>query len=284
MKVLFAFIMTAALALFALSCAAPAGGRSSNVPPKRIVSLSPSLTAEIIDLGARDAIVGITTFQPPVGRKVAVVGSLINPSIEKIVALRPDLVVLSEEDGAVQNVPMLNRLDVPTRVFARNDAYPAIRDNYLLLARVVGREREAMLRLGEYRARLDSITHRDGASGIAFFVSYSPLVTVSGRSFMGAVIRDAGGRNVYEDISTPFPLVSMESLVARNPDMIVIMRDGSENDFMRALARYGAMKAVAAKRVYTVDPDDVSHYTPACYVRAAGIIADLIERSAGEAR
>ena len=85
----------------------------------RIISLSPSITRQIVDLQSESVLAGVTSYHPPLGRKIQIIGTLLHPNLEKIIIIKPDLVLLSEEDSAVQNSDRLKRIGVGTYIFKK---------------------------------------------------------------------------------------------------------------------------------------------------------------------
>ena len=252
----------------------------------RIVSLSPSLTRQVVDLGAGSLIVGVTSHDDFSRGGCALVGTLVRPNIEMIVSLDPDLVLFSDEDGPVQKLEMMKRAGVAFRRFGRNRGFGEMCGTYIALGALLGREDLARARVAVYRERLDAVMRltrgRQARPVTAFFLSWRPLIAASADSFIGGIIRDAGGTPAYAGAGIPYPLVTMESLVSLDPEVIICMT-GEEDlrDFTRALSDFGAMKAVAGRRIRLVDPDVVPYYTPRDYVAAVETVSAILD---GEGR
>lgn len=279
-KLLFTFGPPLAIcAAFALLFASPEHLPPRNVPPgvKRIVSLSPSITRQLGELGASQLVVGVTSFDDPQPRGIAVVGSLLRPNLEAVIALRPDLVLFSREDSPVQNTERVSATGIPIRVFPRNSSYEDIETNFSALARIVGKEDRAAVLLTAHRRRLESMK-RDSSHrpGLAFFVSHSPSVVASERSFIGAVIRDAGGRAIL-DAPIPYPLVSLEAIAALRPDIIVSL-DRDARSFFKALEKdLGDIPAIKNGCTYTISPDHICYYTLADYLHSVAELSDIMK-------
>ncbi|MBN1533556.1 MAG: ABC transporter substrate-binding protein [Spirochaetes bacterium] len=249
---------------------------SVSLPIRRAVSLSPSITREILDLGSGEVIVGVTTYGPQVKKGVATVGSLVRPSAEAIALLRPDIVLLSEEDGAVQRTEQIAALGIPVRRFGRNADFQAICANYLALADLLGKRSLAEEKLLRYRRMLRNASRPAARPPlVALFLSAKPLIAASDNSFVGNIIRDAGGRNCYADVSPPYPSVSLESLVRRAPDLIIFISGGDLEAVRREVRRSGSPASERALwRV--VPPDRMAYYTPADYVASVEVVAALL--------
>jgi len=244
---------------------------------KRIISLSPSITRQILDLDASDLLVGVTTFHPPLPRKIEIVGTMLNPGIEKIVLLNPDLVILSEEDGATQKIDSLKMTGIPLVTFGRNRDFISLCANYERLGRLLGRVQLAAEKIKAYELELNRVRRPQSGIGVVFLVSHIPLITVSGESFIGHIIDDAGGVNVFADLRSPYPVISLESLVRRNPRVILVMtQDG--DIYLKQRMKGLAGKGVAEPEIYSISTDHIPYYTPADYVASVSIVAELIEK------
>jgi iron complex transport system substrate-binding protein len=269
------------LILLPLSC----GNETSislpeNVKNIRIISLSPSITAQILDLEGSHLLVGVTTYSPPLPHKVESVGNITNPNVEKIVLLKPDAVLYSVEDAAVQRTEQLTSMGIKLFSFRRNADYKTICDNFRSLARIIGKEELADKKLAIYNRKLEEIKNRSqnrASPSMAFFVSQEPLITVSGLSFINGIIDDAGGINVYHDLEKPYPLVSAESLIILKPEIILSMMAGAEKFFSNLTEAYSIKNKYLSRNIYSINPDNVALYTPGNYVSSVEEISGKID-------
>jgi iron complex transport system substrate-binding protein len=256
-------------------------------PIARIISLSPSITREIADLGAERLLVGVTSYDDYRGSGKEIVGTLIQPNIEKIILLKPDLVLYSAEDGLVQNAERLADAGITSRRFARNKNFDDILKNYLIMAEILGREETARKKIGQYREARDRVkgATRSGVAlqrpRAAFLLSCSPLIVASSDSFIGQVIRDAGGTCPYGGGGGPHPLISIEALVESDPDLIISMSGGEDTgDFFRRLEDdFRELKAVRHGNIFTIADNSIPYYTPADYVTSLEKIAVMIRKA-----
>jgi ABC-type Fe3+-hydroxamate transport system substrate-binding protein len=275
--------------LLILSClpekhaAVPAG------PIARIVSLSPSISREIVDLGAGGLLVGVTSYDDVRGRGIKVIGTLVQPNLETIVMLRPDIVFYSGEDGLVQNIGRISGAGVATHRFGRNRNFNDICGNYTALAGMLGRLPAAQKKVNGYREILDRLKKRGRAAEpplVVFLISCTPLIAASADSFIGQIIGDAGGRCAYGGAGRPHPMVSMESLVQTDPDVIIAMTGGDDvDDFFRRLSRdFKDLAAVSHGNMHAISPDTIPFYTPSDYVKSVERISYILEKSLTGAR
>ncbi len=267
----------ALVAIFALPLALFPSG--SPGPPavrevRSVVSLSPSITASIIDLGAADLLVGVSYRHPPLSRNVEVVGDLARVDMERVVALDPDIVLFSAEDGTTQMSDRVSAIGLATHCFGRNRDFADICAHYVELGDMLGRGALARNKVDEYRRMLGRAPGAAEGPRVALFISHAPLIPAGGTSFAGRIIESAGGCNAFGGINRPFPVVSAEHLVMLDPDLIVSI-DADPAAFFSSGAFRG-MRAVRYGAVRRIDADLVGMYTPRSFVDAAAELGRLI--------
>ncbi len=267
---------------FCLCGGPPESAPGPEGPPKRLVSLSPAITRQIQDLESEDLIVGVTTYGPEMKKKTAVVGSLVRPGAEAIALLKPDLILMSDEDSAVQRTELIVSMGIPIKVFKKNADFESICENYLELAGILGKSRLAGVKLAHYRSLLEKARKRASGAArprVAVFISSKPLIAASDRSFIGGAVRDAGGENCYSDVQVPYPSVSLESLAQRSADAVVAISGGDIDAIRSDLGRYG----VDVKRIrwVRISPDRLTQYTPADYAGSVDILSGILHPDRG---
>ncbi|MGE5144621.1 MAG: ABC transporter substrate-binding protein [Acidobacteriota bacterium] len=216
-------------------------------PAHRVVSLAPSITELLFALGAGDQVVGRTVYDkyPPAALQVPAVGDGLNPSVEAIVARHPDLVLLyrsAHTDAAAQQ---LEHLGIPTLV-VRHDGLADIARTARLLGRATGQD-SAGQAVGRSVDSLLAQPLPPVRSRIAYVVWDAPPIVIGAGSFLDELARRAGAENVFHDIATPSATVSIETIVARDPDWIAVVRD-SVGDEPPAWSRRPEWRVVRAVR------------------------------------
>jgi iron complex transport system substrate-binding protein len=287
------FFIPASLTLLLLPifCSNNSPGVKSAAKISRVVSLSPSITREMIDLGVGAAIIGVTSFDRFRADGVEIVGTLVQPNIEKIIELKPDVILSSEEDGLVQNIDRLNASNITATRFDKNRNYIDICENYVRLGRLFGKELLASAKIRAYHDRLrqlkkdsllavkmnfkSGIVGAPGLPRVAMFVSHRPLMAVSDDSYIGGIIRDSGGICSYGRVGRPYPLVSFESLIELDPDIVISIIDERDGLHER-LALFPQLKCVRNKSMCTISPDIISYYTPADYLESVTIVSGIL--------
>lgn len=245
-------------------------GRRIDIPdhPQRLVSLAPSITEAVFALGLGDRLVGDTDYcdYPPEAKTKPHVGAVLNPNLEKIVALAPDLVLGTPEANRREVADHLERLGIPVygvTAHSVDETLHSIED----LGRVLGREAEAHRLVGDLRARVRAVERRvEGKPPpkVLFVVWYRPLITAGRHSFVADVIRRAGGVSIADDLQGDWPRVSIEGVLNGDPDVIVFPQTESFspplNEF-RELAGWKELRAVQNHRMYFVS-SVINHPSP----------------------
>jgi len=228
-------------------------------PVRRIVSLAPSATETIYALGAENRLVGVTSFcnYPPEVQRKKKVGSYYLPSLEKIVALKPDLIVLSAP-GQEQIQTKLEGLGLKVLVLNPRTSGETL-ESFRLLGKVLGLEARAESLVLQVRAQLDSVRAQAQADPPLVFVEIdsAPLFTCGGKSFLGELVRIAGGRNLFEDLPRDYAVVSAERVVTGKPDVILVVHPNAKARDVKERLGWGAIPAVKEDRVYDGLDEDV---------------------------
>lgn len=257
------------LLLVLLAVATPAWG---GAPPVRIVSLAPNLTEIVYELGIADRLVAVTDFcdYPSAARSKPRVGGFTNPSLEAVVAARPDLVVLTDDGNPRSIYNRLRSIGIPCYVFTprRLRELPGgIRG----LGAALGVPREAARLACRLERDLASLEkkgrRRTGPAASALFIIQPEPVVVAGP---GTLIDEAFGmlgvRNAAADADARYPKFSLEEIISRSPGVILvgqgIMSGGSLERLKRKLAMLPAVQrgrvCVVTERLYRLSPRAVA--------------------------
>ena len=224
-------------------------GRPAVGPSQRIVSLLPSFTEILFAIGAGDRVVGRTKWcdYPPAALAVPSVGEGLPPNVEAVAARHPDLVVLYNAGPNVTAAEQLERIGIRTVLIDLNrleDLGPATRR----LGRLTGLDGRA----ASLAAVLDSLAHQPpptstASTSLAFVVWDNPPIVIGHGSYLDELATAAGARNVFSDITAPSAQVSLETIVARNPQWIAVLSD-SGMPTLPAFAKRREWRAVRAVR------------------------------------
>jgi len=261
---------------------APAGAVEA---ARRVVSLNPSLTAILLALGARDVLVGVDDFslrQHPTLAGLPTVGGLYNPSLEALVALHPDLVVLvpsAEQRAFRQRAAALHLPLLSFNPVGFEDVLASISR----LGAQVGRETQARARVAAIRrvqAKLEAATRGRPRVRVVLVLQRDPTFVVGRGSFVDDMLRSVGAVNLAAGQGGPYPRVTREWLIAAQPQVLLDAAHGSEpaTDYW---SRWPSIPAVAQHRVVALPkgvatlpgPDlDVALRTLARAVQGPGLL------------
>jgi len=234
---------------------------------KRIVSLSPAATETLFAIGAGERVVGVTTFDdyPSDVAKLPRVGGFVTESlsIERIVELRPDLVISA---GSLQKglVDQLEKLDVPTIAFEPNsvDEISNVVRRMGIVVDLKANADEVADELGRRIALLEQKLMGVDRPGVYYEIADRPLMAAGPKSFIGELLNRAGGRNIFHDTPQAYPCINGEEVVRRSPQIILVSDRSGAAD--RVLNRPGwqLVDAIRNKRVMTIDENSVFRAGP----------------------
>jgi len=258
-------------------------GRRVTIPAevRRVVTLAPNLTETIYALGLEDRLAGDTDYcdTPPAARSKPHVGGTVNPSLEAIVALHPDLVLATTSINRIETVDSLARLGIPVYTSDPHTVWGMIdstaRMAELMGAATQGAELAARLkqRLEELHSRLSELP----TAHVLFVVWSDPLTTIGQNTFIADALRWAGGESVIASRQN-WPQVSLEEVIRLQPDYIVLASGhaetgSSEVEDLRARPMWKELRAVKAEHIVDLG-EEISRPSP-------GLI-DAIDRLAHE--
>ncbi len=235
-------------------------------PPHRVVSLAPSITETLFALGAGAEVVGVTDFcnYPPEARTKHRVGGITNPSIETIISLKPDLIILSMEGNVREDFQKLLDLGVP--LFVTNPRTLAgIHKSVNDIGVLTDRKGNALRLVNTMQHREDSLTSlAKEPRRVLFIVSLQPLIVLGTKTFLAEMVRLAGGENIVGDSPSTYPTLSREVVVETNPDIIIVTSNILEdvNDLLALFPEWTELSAIRSRRVYRIDPDIISRPGP----------------------
>ncbi|HEX5870571.1 MAG TPA: helical backbone metal receptor [Longimicrobium sp.] len=237
-------------------------------PAKRIVSLAPNATETLVAIGALPQLVGRSDYDVGLGvDSVASVGGALDPSLERLIALRPDLVIGWHSAGANPVRDRLRELGIPFLAVRTTDTTDIFR-TLGVLGRVTGRDAAADSVAAAVRAELAavhaSVAGRPRRSAF-YVVGDEPLMTAGPTTFTVQLMEIAGGRTAFPDATGQPQYVSMEELVRRQPEVILLpVGQGGAARVAELAARQGwrELNAFRAGTVYALPADSVNRMGP----------------------
>ncbi|MFT6275658.1 MAG: iron complex transport system substrate-binding protein [Halioglobus sp.] len=251
-----------------------------NAPAQRIIALAPHIVENLFSAGAGEKIVGVVSFSnyPEQAQNIPEVGSYNAYSLETIVSLKPDIIVMWGSGNGMAALEKFERLGIPVFV-SEPKLLSDIPKTIRLLAMLAG-----TLETGELEAqRIEFETEqlatqfRDTAEISVFYQIWNdPLQTLSGDHLINQVITLCGGRNVFFDAKTLAPRISIESVLLRNPDSIVASGMSQVRpEWLDEWLDYPSLNAVKNVALFSVDPDHIQRPTARVLLGAKSLCGDL---------
>jgi iron complex transport system substrate-binding protein len=240
-------------------------GRRVRLPlrPQRVVTLAPNLTEIVYAIGAGDRLVGNTTFcdYPAEAKQVTKVGDTLQPNIERIIALHPEVIFVSTASQLETFTKQLDERDIAVFVTDPHDLDGVFR-SIKTLGDLLGQQEQAETLVNNLRARAaaveDAVRERPPVS-VFYQVSPQPLWTAGRRSWITDLIRRAGGKSVTAETEGEWMRYSDEAAMASRPEAIIMATSGEE---MRVAPALEKSPAVLNKRVYGISGDFLSRPGP----------------------
>jgi iron complex transport system substrate-binding protein len=243
-------------------------GRSISLaqPVKRIIALSPHIVENVFSAGAGDLLVGVESYAdyPEAVHNIQKVGGIQGFSLEAIISLQPDLVIVWP--SFISPMVLQKILDLGFTVYLDEprqltDIAKSIHDIGVL----TGREAMSQKAVNNYLAQLADLqqqyAHRKSVS-LFYEIWNQPLQTINGQHIISDVMRLCGGRNIFAEAETIAPKVSLESVLARNPDVIIASGMGDiRPDWLDDWTQWPSLHAVKNKHLFFVPSDLLERHT-----------------------
>ena len=241
---------------------------------ERIVSLAPSNTEILFALGLGDKVVGVTSYcnYPSDAIKKDKIGGYSTVDIEKVVSLKPDLVLAAYGNGE-ETVERLKKLGLNVVVVSSKPekSIEDTLDEIRYVGKITGRDKDAESLCEEMKKRIKEITDKTKNADkvrVAHICWHEPLYVAGSETLQSDLIEKAGGENVFSDVEG-WHLVGIEDLIIKNPDVIIVSSGtgmgGEKNvtyDYILKENRLKDINAVRNDRVYLIDADTVSRSGP----------------------
>ncbi len=238
-------------------------------PAKRIISLAPSITEILFALGLNEEITAVTKFcdYPEAALSKPRIGGFVNPDVEKIVSLKPDLIIGIRDGNRMDTIDRLNDFSIPLYLIDPK-GFDGVMETIKNIGEVVGREKESrkMIReLVDKRENMVTLTRSLSRPRVFFQVGDAPLITVGKGTLADDLIRLAGGRSISENESMSYPSYGIETILAKAPEMIIMTSMDSKKDHMNLVKRWQNWKSIPAVKmnaIHVIDSNLVDRPTP----------------------
>jgi iron complex transport system substrate-binding protein len=230
-------------------------------PASRIVSVAPHLTELLFAAGAGDRIVGAVAYSdhPPAAKAIPRIGDSAQLDLERVVSLRPELIVVWRNGTSAQQVQRLRALGVPVYA-SESRRLGEISSTLRRLGRLAGTAAVAERRAAAFDRDVAALRERyAGRRPLRVFyqIWHRPLLTINGEHLISDALALCGARNVFADLKPLTPNVSEEAVVDADPDAIVTgsVDPGGRDDNLERWRRFDALRATRHGNLVVVDPD-----------------------------
>lgn len=236
-------------------------------PANRIVSLAPHTTELLFAAGAGKQIVGAVDYSnyPPVAEQLPTVGSSASLNLESIVALHPDLVLAWKSGNVAPQVEHLIELGIPV-FYSEPRRLEDIATDLQHLGELAGTSSVADAAAQAFRNAYKRLGHEfaQRTPVRTFYQIWNqPLMTVNGEHLISQVITLCGGKNVFAELSTLAPAVSLEAVLATDPEAIIASGKARERpEWLESWRAWPRLSAVKNHQLYAIDPDLIQRQTP----------------------
>jgi iron complex transport system substrate-binding protein len=234
---------------------------------RRIVTLAPHLAETVFAAGAGDRLVGTVDYSdyPEAARKVPRVGGFSRLDLETIVALKPDLIIAWHTGNAPSDIDKLRGFGFPIYVSQPN-RLENIADEIERLGQLAGSSQAADAAAHQFRTRLADLQKQYGERPVVrmfYQIWKQPLSTIGGKQIISSVIRLCGGENVFGKLETIAPVISVEEVIAANPETIIASgMDEARPEWLDDWKRWPTITAVTRGNLFFVPPDFIQRHTP----------------------
>lgn len=249
-------------------------------PAKRIITLAPHATELLYAAGAGDRLIGTVDYSdfPPAAKKIPRVGSYDRFDLEAISALKPDLIIAWETGNPAAQVEKLKALGLTVYVTQPN-RMEDVAGQLEQLGRLAGTEATANAAAAQFRQRLETLRRSNaGKPKIRVFyqIWVTPLMTVGGPQIITSAIQLCGGENVFGNLAQMAPTVSVEAVLAADPEAIVATGMGDARpEWLNDWNKWPRMTAVKRGNLFHIHPDLMQRHTPRILEGAEKLCADL---------
>ena len=244
-------------------------GKTVNLPApaQRIVALAPHIVETLYVAGAGKQIVGTVEYSdyPRSARSIRRIGNYSSFDLEALLALKPDLVIGWETGNSPSAIEKIRDLGIPVYL-SQSNRITQIGDEIETFGKLAGTERVAKPAADAFRKRLDRLEKENrGRPPVSVFyqISDAPLMTIGGKQIISNALSLCGGRNIFEQLAPMAPIVSAESVIAANPE--VIMTSGMEKINPAALdtwKKWPQLTATQRRNFFLIDSDLINRNGP----------------------
>lgn len=252
-------------------------------PAQRVISLSPHVTELIFAAGAGDKIIGTVKYSdyPAAAKDIPRIGDNRQFDLERIMAMKPDLLVIWMHGAFERQLEVLKQSGVPF-FFSDPQKLEQIPDTILKLGSLLGTEKAAQLSANDFRQQLHQLTvqYQSKAKVRTFYqVWHNPLYTLNDKHIVSDAIRVCGGENIFGKLNVTAPVVSIEAVLQENPEVLISAE--SRNQASNGIDQWKNMTSLLAAKnnnLVLIDGDLVNRSGPRI-IDGAKAICEALEQA-----
>ena len=248
-------------------------------PAKRVISLAPHITENLYSVGAQEQLVAAVSYSnyPQAAKTLPRVGDFANLNIERILSLKPDLVVAWIDGSSSAQLGRLEQLGIPV-LRESPDSFAEIATSLRRLGMLTGNNREAERVARDLEARVGYLRERFQAETpltVFYQLWHQPLITSNRSQLIDRIVRLCGGRNIFADRPEIAPRVNIEAVIAADPDVILAGVEKHDPQWREQWQRWTQMKAVKNGFLFAVDADQIHRATLRAITGAEAVCRQL---------
>lgn len=249
-------------------------------PAQRVISLAPHVTESLFAAGGGSRIVGTVSHSdyPPEASKIPRIGDNRQIDMERLLALKPDLIVIWQHKASSRQMDQLRSLGIPV-YYSEPRTLDAVPETILRLGELLGTQAQAASSAAELRQRLDHLRQRYARQPVVrvfYQVWNQPLYTLNGEHIVSDAIRLCGGENVFARLTVPAPQVNLEAVFKEDPEAIVAGDNPEQAQrSIEPWRQYTTLQAVKRGNLFTVEADLLNRAGPRIIDGAAALCEKL---------
>jgi len=248
---------------------------------QKIVTLGPYVTENLYLLGLQHKIVGVTIHELPEKKKnIEIIGTLLEPNIEKILTLKPDIIIASKEGNRPAVVAKLKTFGIKVIVLEQLFSFNDICANFLHLGKIFGKEKEAGKIIQNEKRKLGKLKKKfsqNPGEKVFFCLGFKPIFTIGKKNYINEMIECAGGQNLFKEINKKYIPVNLEEVIKRNPDILIILKMGQDEKLLDFWRGFRQLNAVKTNKLFTVQDILIGSPTPRTFVIAVEKIGNFLK-------
>jgi vitamin B12 transport system substrate-binding protein len=243
--------------------------RSDNKKITRIVALAPHLVEMLYAIGAEETIIATTDFSdyPESAKKIPRVGGYHGVQIERIIEMEPDLVMVWKSGNKEQDIAKMEKLGLPI-FYSKPTKVDDVPTEILAIGKLLDKNTEALKVANDFRMKASQIKNeylKKKTVHVFYQLWLEPMRTVGPGSWMQQIIEYCGAKNVFDTAIAPYPLISLESVIEKKPEVFIIpTHHGKQAQKDTALhwKNWNEIPAVKKNHIFQIDGDVLHRYSP----------------------